>query len=229
MEARKEVYIGGRWVAPDSGGEIRCSTAAPKRSWAACRAAARPRSSWRSPPPATAFPAWSVSSVDERVAALRGIADGLTARDRRARRADEPRGRHADRDVEAGPGRPGRDVFSSIADILDRLPARGARRHLAARRARRPGWSRPSRRGTTRSTNSRPSSRPAIAAGCTTILKPAGVAPLAAFVLAEIIDELGLPAGTVNVVSGPGAEIGEMLSATPGSTWSASPAPPAPA
>ena len=57
---------------------------------------------------------------------------------------------------------------------------------------------------------------PALAAGCTTILKPASAAPLAAFVLAEVIDELGLPPGTVNVVSGPGSEIGEMLAGHPG-------------
>jgi acyl-CoA reductase-like NAD-dependent aldehyde dehydrogenase len=56
---------------------------------------------------------------------------------------------------------------------------------------------------------------PALAAGCTTILKPAGAAPLAAFDLAEIIDELGLPPGTVNVVSGPGREIGDLLAGHP--------------
>jgi aldehyde dehydrogenase (NAD+) len=51
--------------------------------------------------------------------------------------------------------------------------------------------------------------------GCTTVLKPASAAPLAAFVLAEVVDGLGLPPGTVNVVSGPGGQIGEMLAAHP--------------
>jgi acyl-CoA reductase-like NAD-dependent aldehyde dehydrogenase len=56
---------------------------------------------------------------------------------------------------------------------------------------------------------------PALAAGCTIVLKPASAAPLAAFALAEVIDGLGLPPGTVNVISGPGGQIGEMLAAHP--------------
>ncbi|MDP8976890.1 MAG: aldehyde dehydrogenase family protein [Actinomycetota bacterium] len=57
---------------------------------------------------------------------------------------------------------------------------------------------------------------PALAAGCTVVLKPSEVAPLSAFVLAEMIDELPLPAGVFNLVSGTGAEVGEALVAHPG-------------
>ncbi len=53
---------------------------------------------------------------------------------------------------------------------------------------------------------------PALAAGCTMVLKPSKEAPLNAFLLAEIIDEIGLPAGVFNLVSGHGSEIGEYLS-----------------
>ncbi len=52
---------------------------------------------------------------------------------------------------------------------------------------------------------------PALAAGCTVVLKPSEVAPLNAFVLAEIIDEIGLPAGVVNLVSGLGPVVGEAI------------------
>ena len=52
---------------------------------------------------------------------------------------------------------------------------------------------------------------PAIAAGCTMILKPSKEAPLSAFILAEIFDEIGLPAGVFNLVTGHGSEIGEYL------------------
>ena len=45
---------------------------------------------------------------------------------------------------------------------------------------------------------------PALAAGCTVVLKPSEVAPLSAFVLAEVIDEVGLPPGVFNLVSGTG-------------------------
>jgi aldehyde dehydrogenase (NAD+) len=56
---------------------------------------------------------------------------------------------------------------------------------------------------------------PALAAGCTIVLKPSEVAPLNAFVLAEIIDDVGLPAGVFNLVTGTGDVVGEAMSAHP--------------
>jgi betaine-aldehyde dehydrogenase len=57
---------------------------------------------------------------------------------------------------------------------------------------------------------------PALAAGCTVVLKPSEVAPLSAFILAEIIDGVGLPAGVFNLVSGDGPTVGEALVEHPG-------------
>jgi acyl-CoA reductase-like NAD-dependent aldehyde dehydrogenase len=56
---------------------------------------------------------------------------------------------------------------------------------------------------------------PAIAAGCTVVLKPSEVAPLSAFVLADILDEIGLPAGVFNLVTGTGPVVGEALATHP--------------
>ena len=56
---------------------------------------------------------------------------------------------------------------------------------------------------------------PALAAGCTVVLKPSEVAPLNAFILADIIDGLGLPAGVFNLVSGTGPVVGEAIAAHP--------------
>lgn len=56
---------------------------------------------------------------------------------------------------------------------------------------------------------------PAIATGCTMVLKPSKEAPLNAFVLADILHEIGLPSGVFNMVSGHGREIGEVLSSHP--------------
>ena len=56
---------------------------------------------------------------------------------------------------------------------------------------------------------------PAFAAGCTVVLKPSEVAPLNAFILAEILDEIGLPPGVFNLVSGTGPVVGEALAAHP--------------
>ncbi|TLS38099.1 aldehyde dehydrogenase family protein [Pseudalkalibacillus caeni] len=52
---------------------------------------------------------------------------------------------------------------------------------------------------------------PAIAAGCSIVLKPASLTPLTAIILTEICHEAGVPAGVVNVVTGPGSTIGSYL------------------
>jgi aldehyde dehydrogenase (NAD+) len=57
---------------------------------------------------------------------------------------------------------------------------------------------------------------PALAVGCTVVLKPSEVAPLDAFVLADIIHEVGLPAGVFNLVCGVGPVVGEAIAAHPG-------------
>jgi aldehyde dehydrogenase (NAD+) len=51
----------------------------------------------------------------------------------------------------------------------------------------------------------------AMAAGCTVVLKPSEIAPVDAFILAEIVDEVGLPAGVLNLVTGYGPEVGEAI------------------
>ncbi|CQD07007.1 betaine-aldehyde dehydrogenase [Mycobacterium europaeum] len=56
---------------------------------------------------------------------------------------------------------------------------------------------------------------PAIAAGCTVVLKPSNEAPLSVFEFVEALEEAGLPAGVVNLVSGRGALIGERIAAHP--------------
>src|SRR5438874_6850480 len=56
---------------------------------------------------------------------------------------------------------------------------------------------------------------PALAAGCTVVLKPSEVTRLNAFILAEIIDDAGLPAGVFNLVTGTGPVVGEAIAAHP--------------
>ena len=56
---------------------------------------------------------------------------------------------------------------------------------------------------------------PAIAAGCTMVLKPSEQAPLSAQLIAEFIDEAGLPAGVFNLVHGTGPTVGHAMSAHP--------------
>jgi acyl-CoA reductase-like NAD-dependent aldehyde dehydrogenase len=56
---------------------------------------------------------------------------------------------------------------------------------------------------------------PALAAGCTVVLKPSEVAPLNAFILAEVVHAAGLPKGVFNLVTGYGPSVGEALAKHP--------------
>ena len=56
---------------------------------------------------------------------------------------------------------------------------------------------------------------PALAVGCTMILKPSEIAPLSAYLYAEMMDEAGVPAGVFNLVNGDGPTVGEALSRHP--------------
>jgi aldehyde dehydrogenase (NAD+) len=57
---------------------------------------------------------------------------------------------------------------------------------------------------------------PALAAGCTMVLKPSEIAPLSGYLFAQIMDEAGVPPGVFNLVNGDGPTVGAALSSHPG-------------
>ncbi len=57
---------------------------------------------------------------------------------------------------------------------------------------------------------------PALAAGCTMVLKPSEIAPLNALLFASILEEAGVPAGVFNLVNGDGPTVGQAMAAHPG-------------
>ncbi len=56
---------------------------------------------------------------------------------------------------------------------------------------------------------------PALAVGCTMVLKPSEVAPINAYLFAEVLHEAGVPAGVFNLINGDGVDVGAPLSAHP--------------
>jgi aldehyde dehydrogenase (NAD+) len=56
---------------------------------------------------------------------------------------------------------------------------------------------------------------PAIAAGCTVVLKPSELSPLSALLFAQLVHDAGLPAGVFNLVNGSGAEVGAAMASHP--------------
>ena len=57
---------------------------------------------------------------------------------------------------------------------------------------------------------------PALATGCTMVLKPSELAPLSAQILAEVLDAAGVPAGVFNMINGDGPGVGSAIAAHPG-------------
>jgi acyl-CoA reductase-like NAD-dependent aldehyde dehydrogenase len=215
VEVRKQLYIGGQWSAPQNDGDIAVVDSRTEEVMGTVPRGGAAEVEQSVDAARSAFAAWSTTSVPERVDALRAIAAGLAARTKElaemmSREVGTPIG--TSERVQVGLAA---DVFRSIADILADLPLET--RIGTSLLIRQPAgvvaaitpWNYPLYQLAAKLA-------PALAAGCTVILKPASAAPLAAFVLAEVIDGLGLPAGTVNVISGPGSEIGEMLSGHPG-------------
>ncbi len=230
MKVHDKIYINGAWVASTGRGQIDVINAATEAVIGSTpdgtaedvdKAVAAAR---------TAFATWSLTTATERAAYLDKIAAAL------GERADE-----IARTITAEVGmplklstrHPGRPAGDDHQELMRRWHASTISKSRSATRswcASRSASSAASRRGTTRCTRSCGKVAPALAAGCTVVLKPSEVAPLTAFILAEIIDAVGLPAGVFNLVAGygPGRRRGDRRR-TRASTWCRSPARRAPA
>jgi aldehyde dehydrogenase (NAD+) len=210
MEVRDRLYIDGAWVAPartdtidvlDSTteeviGTIPSGTAADvDRAIRAARAA---------------FEGWARISALERAKYTSRIAEGLGVRMTEisqliAREVGTPVNLSAIIQV----GLP-IATFASMAEIVDQVPweetvgnSLVVREPVGVVGAVTP-WNYPLHQIAAKVA-------PALAAGCTVVLKPSQVAPLNAFVLAELMHEIGLPPGVFNLVSGTGPEVGEAI------------------
>ncbi|MDG1541369.1 MAG: aldehyde dehydrogenase family protein, partial [Candidatus Thalassarchaeaceae archaeon] len=211
MMSREELYINGEWVAASGEGEIEVVNPAteqvigsvPVGSQADVDAAVNAASA--------VFPSWSQSPIEDRI----GYLNALSA-------AFKDRGEELAQLITAEVGTPigysrmamvgtPRVVARSYAKMLENFEwEEEVRNSLIVKEpvgvcAFITPWNFPLHQIIGKVA-------PAIAAGCTMVLKPSKEAPLNAFILAEIIDEIGLPAGVFNLVSGHGSDVGEYLS-----------------
>ena len=214
MQNRDKLYIDGRWTA-SSGSRfievINASTEAvmgriPEGDAAdvhAAVAAAR-----------RAFDAWAATSPAERAVYLKKIQDGLKARtDEIARTIAGEVGMPLKLSIRIQAGLP-IATFGMYAGMLAEFPFEEqvgnslVVREAAGVVAAITPWNYPLHQIAAKVA-------PALAAGCTIVLKPSKIAPLNAFILAEVIHEAGLPAGVFNLVMGHGPVVGEALVAHP--------------
>ncbi|PZU03077.1 MAG: aldehyde dehydrogenase family protein [Gordonia sp. (in: high G+C Gram-positive bacteria)] len=214
MDDRTELYIDGTWVPSDGGGTIDVFEAATGGLLARVPAGTEADVDAAVGAAKRAFPSWSQSPVADRVALLRRFADELLQREdvlaeTMAREVGTPIARS--RSVQVGLGV---TIFRTMADVLESLPMEERRGTSLIVKV--PAgvvgaitpWNYPLYQLAAKVA-------PAIAAGCTTVVKPSSVAPLAAFVVADIAHAIGLPPGVLNVVSGSGGRVGERLAGHP--------------
>jgi betaine-aldehyde dehydrogenase len=209
-----KLYIGGNWVEPVGTGTLEVVNAATEEIMGRIPEG-EPADAERAVGAARkAFAGWAATPRAERAAALRRLADGLEARHDEL--ADVITGevgmpRSLSWAIQAGlPIK----VLRSYADLAETFVTEEEVKNSLVMRepigvvvAITP-WNYPLHQIIAKVA-------PALAAGCTVILKPSEVAPLNAFVLAEVAHEVGLPAGVFNLVSGLGPVVGEALAVHP--------------
>ncbi len=210
MIVRDALFVGGSWVRPDGDGTIEVSNAATEEVMGSVpdgspadidRAVAAARG---------AFDDWSRASVDERAKAVERFGEALSARvPEVGTLVAQEVGMPITMSTVIQGALPAM-VMGSYGPILrevafeERIGSSVVVREAAGVVAAITPWNYPLHQAVAKVA-------PAIAAGCTVVLKPSEVAPLSAFVLAEAAEEAGLPPGVLNVVTGRGAGAGETL------------------
>ena len=215
MEHRTRFYIGGEWVAPESGATIPVINPATEESIGPV-AMGGPDDVDRAVSAAVAaFGSYSRSSCEERIELLEEIVERYRARlDEIAATISEEVGAPASlaREHQAPMG------LAQLTATLEALREFKFEEELGPTRVLREPvgvcglitpWNWPVNQIACKVA-------PALAAGCTMVLKPSEVAPFNAILFAEILDAAGVPAGVFNLVNGDGPTVGAALSSHPG-------------
>ena len=214
MREHRELFINGRWVAPSGTGRIDVVNAATEQvmGWVP---AGSPEDADRAVRAARgALAAWSATPVERRVAAVSAITEGIGAReDEMAEVISGEVGMPMQfaKIVQVGtPKNTGESMAELASDFRfeERIGNSLVVREPIGVVACITPWNYPLHQIMAKIA-------PALVAGNTVVLKPSEVAPLNAFLLAEIIEGTELPAGAFNLVSGTGPVIGEALASHP--------------
>ena len=214
MMRRTQLYIDGEWVDATGEGEIEVVNPATEAVIGSVPVGSSADVDTAVAAARAAFPAWSQSSLEVRVAALNGISAALKERtEELAQCITAEVGTPIGYSRMAMVGTP-RVVSRSYAKMLESFEwEHEVRNSLIVKEpigvcALITPWNFPLHQIIGKVA-------PALAAGCTMVLKPSKEAPLNAFLLADIIHDLGLPKGVFNLVSGHGVDVGEHMSAHP--------------
>lgn len=215
MGSLQQFYINGHWVAPaDGAGSHTVINPATEKSLGELAMGGAADIDAAISAAAAAFPAFSAEPLETRLGYLERIAEGYQARlEEIAQAISQEMGAPISlaRKVQAPMGLGHLKTTLAVArdfPFEEQLGQAQIRRAAAGVCALITPWNWPMNQVMCKVA-------PAIAAGCTMVLKPSEFAPLSAQILAEIMDEAGLPAGVFNMVHGDGAQVGPMLSSDP--------------
>jgi aldehyde dehydrogenase (NAD+) len=214
MDVRDKIYIGGSWVASTGSGTLDVIDSTTEEVMATIPEGTAEDVERAVEAAAAAFPAWSATSREERAKVLTRIGEALSARtDEIAAIISHEVGMPMTLSGMIQVGLPA-GAFADAAQAAEAFPweeeignSLVVREPVGVVGAITP-WNYPLYQIVLKVA-------PALAAGCTVVLKPSEVAPLNAFALAEVIDEVGLPAGVFNLVTGVGQVVGEAIAAHP--------------
>mgnify|MGYP001317978901 FL=1 len=211
MMQRSQLYINGKWVSPNGEGTIDVINPSTEEVIGSVPISSHADVDLAVAAAKAAFPSWSKSSIEERTHFLNAISAAFKSRgEELAQLITAEVGTPIEYSRMAMVGTP-RVVSRSYAKMLEEFSwEEEIRNSLVVKEpvgvcAFITPWNFPLHQIIGKMA-------PAIAAGCTMVLKPSKEAPLNAFILADIIDEIGLPAGVFNLISGHGSEVGEHLS-----------------
>ena len=214
QHTREVLYVDGAWVPSTGTGTLPVTNpyteevvghvpeGTPEDVDRAARAAAR------------ALPGWAATPLGDRVTLCSAIADGLKARAQEiALAASTEMGAPWQIAVLVQAGLPVID-FASMEDVVDEVE--WERRSGNSLLVRQPvgvvgaitPWNYPLHQISAKVA-------PALVAGCTVVLKPSELVPGVAYLLAEVVHEVGLPPGVFNLVTGTGPVVGEAIVSHP--------------
>ena len=216
MENYKKFYINGEWVAPEGGTDFDVIHPGNEEKIATIAMGTKADVDKAVDAAKQAFRSWQFSTIDERIALLERMIKAYEAR--------------AEEFVKIMPEEMG-TTLSFSREV--QMPVGTGHLEAAIEALHHHVFERPSLRGGSTLVDEPvgvvgmitpwnwPVNQiiikvaPAIAAGCTMVLKPSEYSPLSSIMLAEIIDDAGCPPGVFNLVNGDGLEVGEAISTHP--------------
>jgi aldehyde dehydrogenase (NAD+) len=210
IETRGDLYIDGQWVPSSATDSIDVTNSATEEVIGRVPAGTAEDVDRAVAAAVRAFPAWADTPVEQRGAALAAIAEGLKARAGEiaevvAQEVGMPLG--LAKRIQAGLPI---FTFASMPKLLEAITHEERignslviREPIGVVGCITP-WNFPLHQVAAKVA-------PALAAGCTVVVKPSELAPLSAYILAEVVDEAGLPAGVFNLLMGTGPVVGEAL------------------